>query len=104
MSKYITLAAAHLILSNCIAVMWDDRAVSLPTVSDLEDGDSNSAFLTLESQEEDFSVVEKAFVENENARVRVDGDSMFLMDADGEEVKITILNPNETTFNECDSL
>jgi hypothetical protein len=104
MPKYISLAAAHSILENCIAVLWDDRAVSLPAVSDLDDGDSNDSFLTLESAEDDGSIVEARFVQNENARVRVDGDSMFLMDDTGEEVKITILNPNLAMFDGCEFL
>jgi hypothetical protein len=104
MPKYISLAAAHSILENCIAVLWDDRAVSLPAVSDLEDEDSNESFLMLESAEDDGSIVGARFIQNENARVRVEGDSMFLMDDTGEEVKITILNPNETTFNGCENI
>lgn len=104
MSKYITLAAAHSILENCIAVMWDDRAVSLPTVYDLEDEDSNGIFLMLESGEDDGSIVQAIFIQNENSRIRVEGDSMFLMDDTGEEVKITILNPNLAMFDDCEFL
>lgn len=85
--KTITLLAACALLENCSAVIWDDTYVSYPSIADLTGEDENE-FLYLSVDNSNVK-----FAEGENRTIKVVGSSMFLVDTDGDECQITLLNP-----------
>jgi len=95
--KKITLTEAHQILEDASAIILDDSVLVYPSLSDLEDDDTNE-FLYIEWEDEGEGYNLK-FMEGDNQEVRVVGSSMFLYDtdADGEEdhTQITILTTKE---------
>ena len=91
--KTISLAEAVQILENCSAVIWDETHHFLiyPDVTDL-DGKDDNEFLYIKG-EEDGEYYSEKFHEGNNRTVKIEGSSMFLVDPDGEEVQLTILEP-----------
>lgn len=89
--KKITLKEAFAILEDCSAIIIEDGVLTYPSLYDLEHSDENE-FLYIHWDYEglEFSV---KFAEGENSEVRVSGSSMFLIDTEGEENHITILEP-----------
>jgi hypothetical protein len=96
--KTITLKEAYQILEDASAIILDDSVLVYPSLSDLEDDDTNE-FLYIQWDDEDGQEYTLKFCEGDNQEVKVVGSSMFLYDtdADGEEdhIQITILTTKE---------
>ena len=90
--KNISLLIACQLLADASAVVIEDDGsrVLYPSVDYLGDGDNPFLYLSWEDAGQDFWV--ECF-ERENAIVKVSGSSMFLIDEDGEELKLTLLSP-----------
>lgn len=91
-TKTISLKEAHQILEECSAVIADDNALTYPSLSDLEDDDSNE-FLYISWTDDEGLTYSAKFQEGENQSVKISGSSMFLIDNEGDEMQITILEP-----------
>lgn len=92
--KTITLKEAFEILENCSAVVTEEHTVIYPGLADLTGEDENE-WLNISWTEDgqDFVMI---FNEQDNREVKVQGSSLFLVDnecADGEEIQLTILCP-----------
>lgn len=85
--KTISLIAAMEILQNCAAVIIDDNGLCYPSVyEDSED------FLFLEYESEGL-VWEHVFSQTDNREeVKIHASTMYLIDSEGEERRITILD------------
>jgi hypothetical protein len=95
--KKITLKEAYNILEDASAVIINDDVVLYPSLSDLEDDDTNEfLYFCWDDGGLEYSL---KFYEGDNQEVEVVGSSMFLYDtdADGEEdhTQITILTTKE---------
>lgn len=89
--KTITLQEAYNILEDCSAVIIDDNVLVYPSLDELS-GDLKNEFLCL-SWEEDGENFEVRFLEGQNQNVQVSGSSLFLIDSEGEDNQLTILEP-----------
>lgn len=87
--KNITLSEALKILQDCSAIIFDDNALIYPSLSDLEN-DADNEFMYI-SWEEDSMEYSTKFAEGQNQIVKISNSAMFLVDTEGEECKITIL-------------
>lgn len=87
--KTITLTEAHHILENCSAVMIESNIVIYPGIADLTGEDENE-FLYLSWEDEGLEYYVK-FTEEPNKEVKIIGNSIFLIDHEGEEAEITPL-------------
>ena len=87
--KTITLQEAYQILEDCSAIILDN-VVTYPCLSDLENSDENQ-FLYISWEDEGLEYNTK-FEEGQNREVKIFGSSMFLIDHEGDECQITILN------------
>lgn len=85
--KTISLIAAMEILKNCAAVIIDDNGLCYPSVyEDSED------FLFLQYENEGL-VWEHVFSQTDNREeVKIHASTMFLIDVNGDEILITILD------------
>lgn len=94
-TKQITLKDAYNILQDCSAVIIDDNVLVYPSL-DEPSGDLRHEFLNLawEQEGEDFEV---RFLEGNNQEVQVSGSSLFLVDSDGQDAQLTILEPKKLT-------
>lgn len=91
--KTIPLEDAHTILQNGSVVIIDDSdSPLLPCMAELDGCDENQ-FLYLGWENEDGLSYDVKFAEGENRQVKVSGSSMFLIDTEGEEMQIYILQP-----------
>lgn len=91
--KKINLNQAHQILSNASAILIDDADHAIfPAIAPLEESDENE-FLYLGWENDDGLAYDVKFAEGENQEVKVSGSSMFLIDTEGDECQITILQP-----------
>lgn len=90
--KTITLKEAFAILEDCPAIIIEDGVLVYPSLSDLEYSDENE-FLYIGWEDEIGQEYSVKFAEGENSEVRISGSSMFLIDTEGEENHITILEP-----------
>ena len=100
--KHITLKDAHETLMNCAGVIWDDF-ILFPSVDDLSP-DGNDEFMRLRAQNEEGEIFEADFIQNENERVRVDGGTMYLVDSEGDEVRLSILDVCGGTFDKYENV
>lgn len=91
--KTITLKEAFQILEDASAVIIDDSTLVYPSLSELEDDDSNE-FMYLSWDDEGLEYNVK-FDEGDNQEVKISGSSIFLIDTEGEENQITILTTKE---------
>jgi hypothetical protein len=95
--KTITLKEAYQILEDANAVIIDNDVVLYPSLSELEDDETNE-FLYFQWEDEGQGYNLK-FNEGDNQEVKVVGSSMFLYDTDSEgedyHTQITILIPKE---------
>jgi hypothetical protein len=91
--KTITLEEAYDILEECSAVIVDS-AVSYPGLADLS-GDDYNEFLYINWQDDEYLNYAIRFTEGENRSIKVSGSSMFLVDHEGDETQITILEPKQ---------
>jgi hypothetical protein len=95
--KTITLTEAHRILEDASAIILDGSVLVYPSLSDLEDDDTNEfLYIQWEDEGEGYNL---KFMEGDNQEVKIVGSSMFLYDTDsnGEEdhTQITILTTKE---------
>jgi hypothetical protein len=95
--KNITLKEAYQILEDASAVIIDNDVVLYPSLSDLEEDDTNEfLFFRWDDGGLEYTLT---FEEGDNQEVKIVGSSMFLYDtdADGEEdhTQITILITKE---------
>jgi len=95
--KTITLKEAYSILEEASAIIIDGSVVTYPSLSDLEDDDTNE-FMYL-TWDDEGQVYELKFNEGDNQKIIIVGSSMFLHDtnSDGIEdhIQITILTTKE---------
>ncbi len=95
--KTITLQEAEVILQNAAAlVLDDDGALTYPNLSPIN-GDDENEFLYLFWYGENGDEYSTRFREVENRMIPVSGSSMFLVDYEGVETKITVLVPANLT-------
>lgn len=89
--RTITLQEAYDILENASALVVDDNALVYPALSELT-GESFNQFLyvTWDDEGQEYSL---KFCEEENETVKIVDSSMFLVDEEGDERQITILEP-----------
>ena len=91
--KTIPLQRAFNILENCSAVIWDDQHfLSYPSVWPL-DGQDDNQFLFLLCEDEGGQEFSVTFNEGSNREVKISGNTMVLVDDEGDEIDIQILNP-----------
>lgn len=92
-TKEISLKEAYDILQECSAVVIDDNVLVYPSLDEIT-GDLKNEFLSLAWQEdgEEFQV---NFLEGQNQKVQVSGCSLFLVDSEGEDNQLTILEPKK---------
>ena len=88
--KTITLEEAHKILENCAGVIADNCNFAYRHMADLEGSDENQ-FLYLSWDDNEGQCYDIKFAEGENKEVKVSGSSMFLIDIEGDEEQLTIL-------------
>ncbi len=95
--KKITLKEAYQILEDANAIIIDNDVVLYPSLSDLEDDDTNE-FLFLRWDDGGLEYTLK-FLEGDNQEVNVVGSSMFLYDTESEgeddHIQITILTAKQ---------
>ena len=91
--KTIPLEDAYNILQNNSVIILDDSDHPLfPSMAELDGSDENQ-FLYLGWQNDDGLSYDLKFAEGENREIKVFGSSMFLIDTEGEEIQIYILQP-----------
>lgn len=88
--KTITLKETFEILQNADAVVIDSSVLSFLSLKDLIEEASNP-FLHLR-WELGGEVFKSTFLEIDNQEVKISGPSMFLIDDEGHEVRISILH------------
>jgi hypothetical protein len=103
--KTITLEEAHQILDECFAVVIDRDVLVYPRLSDLEHSNKNeflyisrgaSQLISWGDEYRIYSLSHSVrFAEGENQSVKVSGNSMFLVDTNGDECQLTILEPKQ---------
>jgi hypothetical protein len=89
--KSISLADACVLLEDCSAVIVDN-VVTYPCLEDL-DGDPDHEFLRLTWTDEEGNGFDVLFHEGKNAKVKLSGSDLLLVDADGDETPVTLLAP-----------
>ena len=92
--KTITLEEAHQILDECSGVIIDNDVLVYPLLAELEHSDENE-FLYLGWDDDQGLSYSIKFAEGENLSVKVSGSSMFLVDTEGDECQLTILEPKQ---------
>lgn len=91
--KTIPLKRVSDILENCSAVIWGDQQfLSYPSVRSL-DGQDDNQFLFLLCEDEEGQEFSVTFNEGSNREVKISGNTMVLVDDEGDEIDIQILNP-----------
>ena len=91
--KTITLEKAYDILKRCSAVIHDN-VVIYPGNADLT-GDDDNEFLYLHWENDECLNYATRFTEGPNRAIKVSGSTMFLIDHEGDETEITILEPKQ---------
>jgi hypothetical protein len=91
--KTITLEEAFDILAECSAIVHDN-VVSYPGLADLS-GEDDNEFLYISWENDEHLNYAIRFTEGPNRSIKVSGSSMFLVDHEGDETQITILEPKE---------
>jgi len=86
--KLLTFKEAYHALAKCSAVIWEDNLLCYPGLID-DEGEEN--FLHLLTSDEDGQEYEAYFSTKDNQEVKVAGSSMFLIDSEGDEVQLTLL-------------
>jgi len=84
--KTIKLEQAFEILEDCSAIIHD--------IADLS-GDDDNEFLYISWENDEHLNYAIRFTEGPNRSIKVSGSSMFLVDHEGDETRITILEPKE---------
>lgn len=87
--KIITLQEAYDILENCAGIIVEDHIITYPSLSRIIDSDE-SEFLYIQWEDEGVQYSLK-FQEGENRKIKIIGSSMFLIDDEGDEQQITVL-------------
>lgn len=90
--KIITLKEAFEILENCSAIIIDDDVLIYPGLYEELTGEDDNEFMYLSWESEGMEYGIK-FNEGLNKAVKVIGSFLFLIDTEGEERQITILEP-----------
>jgi hypothetical protein len=90
--KTIPLTKAQEILQNSAAIIVDNDVVIYGSGDDLN-GDDENEFLYLSWSDDMGREYSVKFREGENRSVAVHNSSMFLIDNEGDEVQLTILQP-----------
>jgi len=86
--KYITIDEAYQILERSKAVIWGEpNMLSYFYINNEED---DELFLHLEGEDE-YTEYSSDFKKVDNLRIKVDGDSMYLIDVNKNETKVTPL-------------
>ena len=91
--KTIPLDKAFELLCNCTAVIVDDNTVAFPNVADLN-GESDNQFLYIGWSLSGVSFNLK-FNEACNREVRTIGNTMYLIDDEGDEYELILLIPQQ---------
>lgn len=91
--KTITLEKAFDILEECSAIVHDN-VVSYPGLADLS-GEDDNEFLYMSWENDEHLNYAIRFTEGSNRSIKVSGSSMFLVDHEGDETQITILEPKQ---------
>jgi len=90
----ISFDKAYKILDNCSAVVWGEHFLTYPGLHDEEsDTPETDLFLELETVDSEGLEYKASFFRGANQQVRVEGSSMFLVNDDGDEEQLTILEP-----------
>lgn len=92
--KIIPLQKAFKLLKNCSAIIFDDSILLWPTLADLID-DNDNQFMYFGWTNEDGLEFNIRFLEGNNREVKIVGNSMLLIDDEGNETQIILLNPIE---------
>ena len=87
--KEITLQEAHSILEKASAVIINYDVLVYPALENLQD-DLDNEFLYLSWYSEGSKSSTK-FTEEGNQKVKIDGSDMFLIDTDGDLMRLSIL-------------
>ena len=90
--KTITLDQAYRWLESCSAVIWDDNFLCYPSLSQLVTDDPENEFLYLSITDEEGELSVK-FKQGNNETIEVGGNSMFLIDDEGDTIQLTLLCP-----------
>ena len=101
MSRTITLKQAHKILENSAAIIWRDYNLSFADVRKL-DGNPDNEWMNLEIVDDEGHIFSETFIEQNNQTILVVGSSMFPLNAEGDDVQISILNPDESVFEKTE--
>jgi len=90
--KTIPLHKAFNWLVASSAVIWDDNFLSYLSTSQLTD-DPENEFLYLSATDEEGNEFSVKFKQGNNETVKVCGNSMFLVDDEGDTIQLTLLDP-----------
>lgn len=86
--KEITLEQTINLLNDCAAVIWGEGFLCYPSVDE-----DDEEFLYLKTDGEDGEVYFSSFNKKDNKSVKLIGSSLVLIDEDGEEREIILLDP-----------
>ena len=92
MKKEITIESAYNLIRQCTGVLLEGRYIE-PHIFEIE-GDYSNEWMTLQWEEvycgEEIDVV-VGFKEGDNQKVEFDGSILVLVNSDGEEEELTLL-------------
>jgi len=87
----ITLQNAYSLIANATAIIIDNDALMYPSLWELN-GEADNEWLFLKWDDEDGNEYYLKFIEEEQ-EIRFDGTSIYMLDSEGDEVKLTLLIP-----------